>query len=81
MAIKIRSKFIGTTSLGYVHNQIYDIFVWTQFGRQIKIQRSEGTGTCLYGSEWSFTANWSYKNILRKLKLAKLNEKSILEST
>ena len=71
-SIDIDCKFIGTTSLGYVSGGYYNISVWLN-GSFIKIMKADTSGLCLYESEKSFSKNWQCKNIIRKLKLNRIN--------
>lgn len=76
-SIELDCKFIGTKecrehSIGYINGEYYKINVWAMKSI-IKIMRADTSGLCLYESEKSFSQNWQCKNIIRKLKLNRIN--------
>lgn len=65
--IKIKAKFVGRNSLGYVHNNTYDIEVLNSGfhfggsqGTSITIRRSHSVvdGVCVYDKFEGFLKNW-----------------------
>jgi len=63
--IKIKAKFIGRSSLGYVSNITYDIDVLNSGfheggsqGSSITICRTSGGGACVYSRIETFLKNW-----------------------
>ena len=60
--IKIKAKFIGTSSEGYVKNMVYTIKVHPGLNT---IHRADGTGQVVYQSIHAFLSNWT--NIVREV--------------
>jgi hypothetical protein len=53
--IKVTAKFIGKSSLGYLHGRVYVLIV---DGYELTIQRTDGSGKCEYASMTAFLMNW-----------------------
>lgn len=58
--MRIKAKFVGKDSLGYVHGQEYELLV----ERHSIVKRAEGGGTCPYSSIGAFLANWDEVRIV-----------------
>lgn len=56
--IKVKAKFIGTTSLGYVSGNIYTISLRPQLS-SYWINHATTQSICEYGSYNAFKRNWS----------------------
>ncbi len=51
--MRIKARFVGKDSLGYVHGQEYELLV-----ARNSISRIDGNGVCPYDSIQAFLANW-----------------------
>ena len=57
--MRIKAKFIGKDSLGYVHGQEYELLI-----KSDQIMRKNGSGFCPYGSVAAFLKNWDEVKIV-----------------
>ena len=55
--MKIKAKFIGTSSLGYESNKIYNLELKEY--KSMSVQRENGEGYCEYESLSAFLRNWN----------------------
>lgn len=58
--MRIRAKFIGINSLGYICGEVYSLNI---LNNSI-ITRLDGTGKCKYSSIKSFLSSWTNIEIL-----------------
>lgn len=63
----MKFKFIGTDSLGFVHDTVYDLKIETTKwaghpGEYIQIVNKRNNKICLYSSLKNFLLNWEEQN-------------------
>lgn len=86
MKIKIKAKFIGRNSLGYVHNNVYDLdIIDSGFhmggsqGSSITIRSSSGEGACQYSRIEMFFRNWEVSSYHKSYMVGVDSENLLLE--